>query len=433
MPIRTQILTSFYQDSVVLMRAASEVRLLPGVREAAAFMGTPANHALLEQIGLSSDASRRARPDDLILVVDAVTDAAAEAALTAARERLAAQRQEAAQAAAVRPRTLDSALRLLPRANLVAISVPGAYAKFEAMRALKRGLHVFLFSDHVSIEDEVDLKEEALRRRRLCMGPDCGTAYLNGTGLGFSNLVPRGRIGLVAASGTGLQAVACRLAAAYIRFVRRTGRWSIEGAAIPERLIAAGRPFIVAFWHGRLLMLPEAWRYSPRFNMVISRHPDGRLIARTVKYLGIDTIVGSSSRGGPAALRAMLRALANGECVGVTPDGPRGPRMRASAGVVHAARLSGAPIVPLVYSATPSRLLDSWDRLMVPLPMGRGVIQWGEPIEIASDADDAEVAAAVAAVESRLNAMTGALDARLGIKAVEPAPPAPGEPAEARA
>ena len=229
------------------------------------------------------------------------------------------------------------------------------------------------------------------------------------------------------------RAMACRLAAAYIRFVRRTGRWSIEGAAIPERLIAAGRPFIVAFWHGRLLMLPEAWRYSPRFNMVISRHPDGQLIARTVKYLGIDTIVGSSSRGGTAALRAMLRALANGECVGVTPDGPRGPRMRASAGVVHAARLSGAPIVPLVYSATPSRLLDSWDRLLVPLPMGRGVIQWGEPIEIAADAGDAEVAATVAAVESRLNAMIVALDERLGVKAVEPAPPASGEPAEARA
>src|SRR5512147_719227 len=93
MPVRTQILPSFYQDSVVLMRTASEVRLLPGVREAAAFMGTPANHALLEQIGLSSDASRRARPDDLILVVDADTDAAAEAALAAARERLAARRE----------------------------------------------------------------------------------------------------------------------------------------------------------------------------------------------------------------------------------------------------------------------------------------------------------------------------------------------------
>jgi FdrA protein len=213
MPIRTQVLPSFYQDSVVLMRIAGEVRRLPGVREAAAFMGTPANQALLEQTGLSSDASRTARPDDLILVVDGDTDGSAEAALAAARERLATRREATAQAAEARPRTLDSALRRLPRANLAAISVPGAYATFEAMRALRRGLHVFLFSDHVSIEDEIALKEEALRRRRLCMGPDCGTAYLSGTGLGFCNLVPRGRIGLVAASGTGLQAVACRLTA----------------------------------------------------------------------------------------------------------------------------------------------------------------------------------------------------------------------------
>jgi FdrA protein len=212
MPVRTQVLSSCYQDSVVLMHIAGEVRRLPGVREAAAFMGTPANQALLEQTGLSSDASRGARPDDLILAVEADTEGAAEAALAAARGRLAA-RQEAAQAAESRPRTLDSALRRMPRANLAAISVPGAYATFEAMRALKRGLHVFLFSDHVPLEDEVALKEEALRRRRLCMGPDCGTAYLNGTGLGFSNRVPRGRIGLVAASGTGLQAVVCRLAA----------------------------------------------------------------------------------------------------------------------------------------------------------------------------------------------------------------------------
>jgi lysophospholipid acyltransferase (LPLAT)-like uncharacterized protein len=229
------------------------------------------------------------------------------------------------------------------------------------------------------------------------------------------------------------RAIACRLTAAYIRLVRRTGRWSIEGGSIPESLVAAGRPFIVAFWHGRLLMMPEAWRYSPRFHMLISRHPDGQLIARTVKHLGIETIVGSSSRGGPGALRAMLRALANGACIGVTPDGPRGPRMRASAGVVHAARMSGAPIVPLAYAAAPSRLLDSWDRLMIPLPFGRGVIQWGEPIEIATDADDVRIAAATATVESRLNTMTRALDARLGLKAVEPAPPASDETAEAPA
>jgi FdrA protein len=212
MPIHTQVIQSSYQDSVVLMRLAGEVRALPGVREAACFMGTPANHVLLEQTGLARAGSRAARPEDLILVVDAATGAEAEAALAAARERL-ARRQEAARAADVRPRTLDSALRRLPGANLAAISVPGAYAKLEALRALRRGLHVFLFSDNVPLEDEIVLKDEALRCRRLCMGPDCGTAYLNGTGLGFSNVVPRGRIGVVAASGTGLQAVACRLAA----------------------------------------------------------------------------------------------------------------------------------------------------------------------------------------------------------------------------
>jgi FdrA protein len=112
-----------------------------------------------------------------------------------------------------RPRTLDSALRYLPGANLAAISVPGAYAKFEAMRALKRGLHVFLFSDNVSVKEEIALKQEALNRNLFCMGPDQGTAYFNGTGLGFANVVSKGRIGCVSASGTGLQAVVSRLAA----------------------------------------------------------------------------------------------------------------------------------------------------------------------------------------------------------------------------
>ncbi len=213
MPIRAEVLTSFYQDSVVLMRVAGQVRGRPGVREAAAFMGTPANHALLEQTGLAVAETRAARPDDLILAVEAETEAAAAAALAAARELLTERRRTAEQSAEGRPRTLDSALKTLPRANLVAISVPGAYAKFEALRALRRGLHVFLFSDHVPLADEIELKREARRLGRFCMGPDCGTAYLSGQGIGFSNVVPRGRIGIVAASGTGLQAVASRLAA----------------------------------------------------------------------------------------------------------------------------------------------------------------------------------------------------------------------------
>jgi FdrA protein len=213
MPVRTEILSSFYQDSVVLMRIASQVRTRPGVREVAAFMGTPSNHGLLEQIGLATAESKRARPNDLILAVHADSDAAAAGALTAAKEMLAQRRQFTESGTDVRPRTLESALRMLPGANLVAISVPGAYARYEAMKAIKHGLHVFLFSDNVPIEDEIALKTEAVRRRVLCMGPDCGTAYLNGTGVGFTNVVPRGRIGCVAAAGTGLQAVASRVAA----------------------------------------------------------------------------------------------------------------------------------------------------------------------------------------------------------------------------
>ena len=198
---------------MVLMQVAAEMRGLPGVRETAALMGTPANQELLAAAGLATPETRRATASDLLLAVDADTAAAAEAAL-AAGARLLDERREAREATGrVLARTLEGALRQMPDANLAMISVPGAYAKLEAMTALRRGLHVFLFSDNVPLADEVELKRFAVRQRLLCMGPDCGTAYLSGVGLGFANVVPRGRVGCVAASGTGLQAVAAGLAA----------------------------------------------------------------------------------------------------------------------------------------------------------------------------------------------------------------------------
>ena len=213
MPVRSRVLPAFYRDSVVLMRVADETRRRPGVREAALFMGTPANLALLGQAGLLDGEARQARPEDLVLAVAADSGDAADAALASAQAMLVVQRQAEREARGARPRTLDSAVRALPGANLVAISVPGAFAAREAMRAVRRGLHVFLFSDNVPLADEVALKREAVRRGLLCMGPDCGTAYVGGVGLGFANAVDRGRIGCVAASGTGLQAIACHLAA----------------------------------------------------------------------------------------------------------------------------------------------------------------------------------------------------------------------------
>lgn len=212
-PPRALIRRSFYQDSMVLMQLAGALRALPGVREAAALMGTPANHEVLATAGLATPESRTATPADLMLVIDATDDAAADAALAAATRRLDERREARETTGRARPRTLDGALRLMPGANLAMISVPGQYATLEAMTALRRGLHVFLFSDNVPLADEVALKRLAVDRGLLCMGPDCGTAYLGGVGLGFANVVPRGRVGCVAASGTGLQAVASRLAA----------------------------------------------------------------------------------------------------------------------------------------------------------------------------------------------------------------------------
>jgi FdrA protein len=203
---------SFYQDSVILMAIAAKVRLLPGVRQAGAFMGTPANQGILEQIGMSTEAGRKAGPNDLIITIDADNKDDAEAALARVRELILERRRAIEASTEVKPRTIDSALRSMPDANLACISVPGAYAKFEALRALRRGLHIFLFSDNIALADEIELKQQALQRGLLCMGPDCGTAYLNGTGLGFANRVPTGPIGCVAASGTGLQAVVSRVA-----------------------------------------------------------------------------------------------------------------------------------------------------------------------------------------------------------------------------
>jgi len=213
MLLRTEIWPSLYQDSVILMRLASTIRSRPGIEEAAAFMGTPSNQAILEEVGLGTDEGRKAGPNDIIITVKAETEAAATAAFEAARALLSARQTEDDDAEEARPRTIDSALRRLPNANLAAISIPGEYAGAEALRALHRNLNVFLFSDNVPVAMEVALKREALRRNLLCMGPDCGTAYLNGKGLGFFNVVRRGRVGCVAASGTGLQAVASRLAA----------------------------------------------------------------------------------------------------------------------------------------------------------------------------------------------------------------------------
>jgi FdrA protein len=212
LPVWNFVRRSFYQDSVTLMRLTRDLEAIAGVRRAAAMMGTPHNRALLDQAGLLTDEGDVAAPADLLIAVIADDAAAAETARAAAEAALTAARAAPA-ATATPPRTLRTALAALPEASLALISVPGAYAAVEAQRALAAGLHVMLFSDNVPVEVEVALKREAAARGLFVLGPDCGTAILHGVPLGFANAVPRGRVGLVASSGTGLQEVTCLLAA----------------------------------------------------------------------------------------------------------------------------------------------------------------------------------------------------------------------------
>jgi FdrA protein len=196
------------------MRLSRDLQAIQGVTMAAAMMGTPPNLALMRQAGLLTADGESAAAADLVIAVIAADAEAADAAHGAAQAALAAPRATTgSRGDCRRPRTLASALAMLPGANVALISVPGMYAGAEAWKALNAGLHVMLFSDNVSIETEVELKRYAAERSLLMMGPDCGTAIIDGVPLGFANAVPRGRIGLAAASGAGLQEVTAIIAA----------------------------------------------------------------------------------------------------------------------------------------------------------------------------------------------------------------------------
>ena len=221
----------------------------------------------------------------------------------------------------------------------------------------------------------------------------------------------------------GVRRTLCWIAANYIRCVHATSRWHHEGTRYPEALWDQKKPFIVAFWHGRLLMMPYMWRPCVPINVLISHHADGEFLAQTMRHFSIATVRGSSKKGGTAAMRELVRLLARGDCIGVTPDGPRGPRMRASEGVVALARLSGVPIVPVTVATTQCRVLGSWDRFLLALPFGRGTYLWGEPIHVASDARGETLEAARKQIETALNELTVDADRRAHLDPIRPDDP----------
>ncbi len=201
----------------------------------------------------------------------------------------------------------------------------------------------------------------------------------------------------------GVQAGAAQAVSAYLRFALGTTRWRVDGEA-EFAPFGAGRAAVVAFWHETLPLMPAMWLRARgqraeaglepgRMQVLVSRHSDGRFIGDVVRRMGCDLVHGSSSkrgedRGGQEAIRLLSEKLAAGDQAVITPDGPRGPRRVAARGVAQIAARAGVPVVPVGAASTRMRRLETWDRMMVPLPWGRGVLVCGAPIVVG----DAEIA-----------------------------------------
>lgn len=211
-----QVKANAYFDSVTLMAVSSRLAGLPGIRQVQVAMATEHNRELLREVGLLVEAAATAGPNDLVIGVEADDRAACERALAEAEALLNRTGAPAGGGAGPvglkqRVRSIEAALQQEPQTSLAFISVPGQYAAREARRALERGLNVMLYSDNVSLEDEIALKQMAATNNLMLMGPDCGTAIIGGAGLGFANEVRRGPVGIVGASGTGTQEVSVLL------------------------------------------------------------------------------------------------------------------------------------------------------------------------------------------------------------------------------
>jgi FdrA protein len=262
---------NFYQDSLRLMQLSRRLGQLSGVIKASAIMATEANLRMLREARMLSGELGNLTANDLLVTIEAQTEETANQAIETL-DSLATAREDAA-GRTLEFETLDAAALTLQKPNLVVVSVPGLYAKIEVIKAIEKGLHTFLFSDNVTIEEEVELKQRAAARGLLVMGPECGTAIINGVGLGFANVVRRGPVGIVAAAGTGLQEVASLIHA-----------W---GSGVSHAIGVGGRDLsknvggIMALRSIRLL-LDDA---STRVVVLISKPPDEEVAQAIVNAL----------------------------------------------------------------------------------------------------------------------------------------------------
>jgi FdrA protein len=271
--VTTLIKPGAYHDSVALMLVARELARMPDVSDAAVVMGTQANKAILKQAALLSPAAEEAGANDLVIVFKA-PDGSTAAVLSQA-ERLLQGRRDAGAPSPGKVKSVRAAVKTMPKANVAVISVGRRFASSEAWEALRHGLHVLLFSDGVGLEDEIALKQYARDHHLLMMGPGAGTAFVNGVGLGFANVLPAGPVGIVAAAGTGLQEVASLLA------------W--QGIGISQGLGVGGRDVTKAV--GGIMMLEglKALQDDPgtKAIVLVSKPPSREVVNKVMEQVAL--------------------------------------------------------------------------------------------------------------------------------------------------
>ncbi len=205
--LRTIIKKNSYQDSINLMLLTNEINTIEGVAQCSIMMGTDANKDIFKNTNLLTEEAKTATPTDMVMVLEASSDAVVEQVLKRIDQFLSDLSVKKQQSSSVEAASLEEALEVLPDANLALFSIPGEYAADVMEQALERNLNIFSFTDNVSVEDEVRLKKLAHEKGLVMMGPDCGTGILSGIPLAFTNVVKTGNIGIVGASGTGIQEV----------------------------------------------------------------------------------------------------------------------------------------------------------------------------------------------------------------------------------
>ncbi|MCW8916625.1 MAG: lysophospholipid acyltransferase family protein [Magnetovibrio sp.] len=219
------------------------------------------------------------------------------------------------------------------------------------------------------------------------------------------------------------------LAAGYMRFVRITSTWEYRGQEHVNKLVQENTPMLIGFWHGRLIPSLFGWPYASTLHILSTPHRDGQIAAKAYNRFGIQTIWGSTKKGGTEAVRAIIKVLKSGGVVGITPDGPKGPRQRMQRSSIDIARMTGAKLVPFSVSGTRMKWRNSWDYMAIPKPFSHYIMQFGEPMDIPRKASDEEYEQLRLEFENRMNALQQEVDQACTQPSPEPATVAEGEPA----